>query len=230
MDYSKKALEQHLKLRGKLAIRNKDTLDSKEKLSIYYTPGVGAVSSYIFEHPTDARNYTWTNNSLAVVSDGSAVLGLGNIGPSAALPVMEGKAMLFKHFADIDAVPIVLDVHSVDEIVAAVIAIAPSFGAINLEDIKAPECFEVEKQLIEKLNIPVMHDDQHGTAVVVLAGLINAMKVTGKKLGDCKIVISGAGAAGVAISKLIYDYSKANITAIDSKGIVSIYSFLLYTS
>ncbi|MEI9913949.1 MAG: hypothetical protein WDN66_03020 [Candidatus Saccharibacteria bacterium] len=166
MDYSKKALDQHLKLRGKLEIKGKDKLDSREKLSIYYTPGVGAVSSYIYEHPDKAKDYTWLNNSLAVISDGSAVLGLGNIGPKASLPVMEGKAMLFKSFANIDAVPIILDVHTVDEIVAAVRAIAPSFGAINLEDIKAPECFEVERLLKEQLDIPIMHDDQHGTAVV----------------------------------------------------------------
>jgi malate dehydrogenase (oxaloacetate-decarboxylating) len=220
-DYSKIALEKHLKLKGKLEVKLKADLKTKEDLSIYYTPGVAAVSSHVFEHPEDAKKYTWINNSLAVVSDGSAVLGLGNIGPHGALPVMEGKCMLFKNFAGIDAVPIVLDVHTVDEIVAAVSAIAPSFGAINLEDIKAPECFEVERRLVSMLNIPVMHDDQHGTAVVVLAGLINATKLTGRSLQDSKIVISGAGAAGVAIAKLLNDYSGANITAVDSKGIVS---------
>lgn len=221
MDYSKKALKKHQQLGGKLEIKLKGALKTKDDLSIYYTPGVGAVSSYIEKYPSKARDYTWLNNSLAVISDGSAVLGLGNIGPKAALPVMEGKAMLFKAFANIDAVPIILDVHKVDEIVATVAAIAPSFGAINLEDIKAPECFEIERQLVDKLDIPIMHDDQHGTAVVVLAGLINAVKVTGRKLQDCQIVISGAGAAGVAVAKLINDYSKANITTVDSQGIIS---------
>ncbi|HSW79725.1 MAG TPA: malic enzyme-like NAD(P)-binding protein, partial [Candidatus Saccharimonadales bacterium] len=196
MDYSKIALEKHKELKGKIAIAPKDSVDSKEKLSIYYTPGVGAVSSYVAEHPDEARDYTWTNNSVAVVSDGSAVLGLGNIGPLGALPVMEGKCMLFKQFGNVDAVPIVLDVHSADEIVAAVKAIAPSFGGINLEDIAAPICFEVEERLKKELKIPVMHDDQHGTAVVALAALINACKVTGRKMEDLKIVIVGAGAAG----------------------------------
>jgi malate dehydrogenase (oxaloacetate-decarboxylating) len=221
MDYGKLALAKHKALKGKIALELKDTLDSREKLSIYYTPGVGAVSSYVAEHPEETRDYTWLNNCVAVISDGSAVLGLGDIGPYGALPVMEGKCMLFKHFANIDAVPIVLDVHSADEIVAAVKAIAPSFGGINLEDIAAPICFEVEERLKAELNIPVMHDDQHGTAVVTLAGLINAMKVTGKTLSDCKIVLVGAGAAGVAIAKLLYLYAKPNIIAVDSKGIVS---------
>lgn len=220
MDYSKKALDEYHKKGGMLATRLKAELKTKEDLSTYYTPGVAAVSSYIYEHPGSAKDYTWTKNSLAVISDGSAVLGLGDIGPPAALPVMEGKSLLFKNFADIDAVPVVLDVHTVDEIVKVVEAIAPSFGAINLEDIKAPECFEIESRLVNKLNIPLMHDDQHGTAVVVLAGLINAMKVTGKKLSNSKVVTAGAGAAGVAVAKLIHDYSGANITAIDSKGII----------
>lgn len=221
MDYSKKALKEHLKLRGKLEVKLKKDLKSREDLSTYYTPGVGAVSSYIYEHPDEAKNYTWLNNSLAVISDGSAVLGLGNIGPKASLPVMEGKCQLFKTFANIDAIPIILDVHTVDEIVDAISAIAPSFGAINLEDIKAPECFEIEKKLIGRLNIPIMHDDQHGTAVVVLAGLINACKVTKRELNKSKVVIIGAGAAGVAIAKIIHSYSKANITTIDSQGIIT---------
>jgi malate dehydrogenase (oxaloacetate-decarboxylating) len=221
MDYGKLALEKHKELRGKIGLALKDELDSKEKLSIYYTPGVGSVSSYVAEHPDEAREYTWLNNSVAVVSDGSAVLGLGDIGPYGALPVMEGKAMLFKHFGGIDAVPIVLDVHTADEIVAAVKAIAPSFGGINLEDIAAPLCFEVEERLKSELKIPVMHDDQHGTAVVTLAGLINAMKVTGRKLEDAKIVVVGAGAAGTAIIKLIHQYASPRMFAVDSKGIVS---------
>lgn len=221
MDYAQEALKKHKELRGKISVTPKDTLDSKDKLSTYYTPGVGAVSSYVAEHPKEARDYTWLNNCVAVISDGTAVLGLGDIGPYGALPVMEGKAMLFKHFADIDAVPIVLNVHTADEIVAAVKAIAPSFGGINLEDIAAPICFEVEERLKAELDIPVMHDDQHGTAVVTLAGLINACKVTGKQLSDCKIVLVGAGAAGVAIAKLLHTYAKPTIIAVDSKGIVS---------
>ncbi|MEO6513527.1 MAG: NADP-dependent malic enzyme [Candidatus Saccharimonadales bacterium] len=221
MDYNQAALDQHKKLKGKISVELKDTLDSREKLSIYYTPGVGAVSTYVAEHPDEARDYTWLGNSVAVISDGSAVLGLGNIGPYGALPVMEGKCMLFKHFAGIDAVPIILDVHSADEIVAAVKAIAPSFGGINLEDIAAPICFEVETRLKEELPIPVMHDDQHGTAIVTLAGLINACKVTGREIKDLKIVIVGAGAAGVAIAKLLHAYAQPSIFAVDSKGVIS---------
>lgn len=219
-EIQKQALEIHKKLRGKIEVTPKDSLDDPEKLKLYYTPGVGAVSSYVTKHPEEARDYTWLNNSVAVISDGSSVLGLGNIGPLGALPVMEGKCMLFKQFAGIDAVPIVLDVHSADEIVSAVKAIAPSFGAINLEDIAAPICFEIEERLKQELSIPIMHDDQHGTAVVVLAGLINATKVVEKNLSDCKIVLVGAGAAGVAIAKLIHKYSGATIVAVDSKGII----------
>jgi malate dehydrogenase (oxaloacetate-decarboxylating) len=221
MDYSKLALEKHKELKGKITIQPRDVVDSKEKLSIYYSPGVGAVSSYVAEHPEETRDYTWTNNNVAVVSNGTAVLGLGNIGPYGALPVMEGKAMLFKTFADIDAVPIVLNATTADEIVDTVKRIAPSFGGINLEDIAAPLCFEVEERLKAELNIPVMHDDQHGTAIVTLAGLINAMKVTGRKLEDAKIVVVGAGAAGVAIIKLLHEYANPRIFAVDSKGIIS---------
>jgi malate dehydrogenase (oxaloacetate-decarboxylating) len=219
-DYYKKALEAHKRLRGKISLALKDDPDTQEKLSIYYTPGVAAVSRHLADHPEDTPEYTWTNNAVAVVSDGSAVLGLGDIGPYGAFPVMEGKAMLFKHFGGIDAVPIVLDVHDVEGIVASVKAIAPSFGGINLEDIAAPQCFEIEKRLKEELPIPVMHDDQHGTAIVVLAGLINAMKVTGKKLEDCKVVLVGAGAAGVAISRLLHDYAKPEIIAVDTGGAI----------
>ena len=221
MDINEISLQKHRELKGKIAMQLKDKLDQQEKLSIYYTPGVAAVSKQVAEHPETTRDYTWTNNNVAVISDGSAVLGLGNIGSRGALPVMEGKAMLFKHFANIDAIPIILDVHSADEIVAAVKAIAPSFGGINLEDIAAPICFEVEDRLKTELDIPVMHDDQHGTAIVVLAGLINAMKVTGKKLSECRIVVVGAGAAGTAIMRLVERYAHPNIIAIDSKGIVS---------
>ncbi|MEI8187975.1 MAG: NADP-dependent malic enzyme [Candidatus Saccharibacteria bacterium] len=220
MDYGKISLEQHKKLKGKIGVTLKDNLDTKEKLSIYYTPGVAAVSSHLAKHPEETNKYTWTNNNVAVISDGSAVLGLGNIGPEGALPVMEGKSMLFKNFANIDAIPIVLDVHSAEEIIATVKAIAPSFGAINLEDIAAPQCFEIEEKLINDLDMPVMHDDQHGTAVVVLAGLINAAKITEKKIEDMKIVVVGSGAAGVAIIKLLNAYANPDIIAIDSKGII----------
>ncbi len=220
-DFGQEALNKHKKLRGKIAVTLKDNLDTQDKLSTYYTPGVAAVSSYVAEHPSEARDYTWINNSVAVVSDGSAVLGLGNIGPLGALPVMEGKAMLFKHFANIDAVPIVLNVHTADEIVAAVTAIAPGFGGINLEDIAAPLCFEVEDRVKAALDIPVMHDDQHGTAVVVLAGLINAAKVTHRKLEDAEVVIMGAGAAGTAVLKLLHLYAKPKIIAVDSRGVIN---------
>ena len=222
MDYNQIALELHEKYKGKIALklRDEDTLD-REKLSAYYTPGVAEVCRVIADDESLMPKYTWTNNLVAVISDGSAVLGLGNIGPKAAMPVMEGKALLFKHFADVDAVPIVLDVHSADEIVAAVKAIAPSFGAINLEDIAAPICFEVEERLKMDLNMPVFHDDQHGTAIVTLAGLINAAKVTGRSLVDSKFVVIGAGAAGTAIIKLLNLYGASNIIAVDSKGILS---------
>lgn len=220
-DYKQLALDQSKALKGKISISLRDTLDSKDKLSTYYTPGVGAVSSHLAEHPEETRDYTWTNNNVAIISDGSAVLGLGNIGPEGALPVMEGKAMLFKHFADIDAIPIVLNVHTADEIVAAAAAIAPSFGGINLEDIAAPICFEVEERLKEMLPIPVFHDDQHGTAIVTLAGLINATKITARELASSKVVLVGAGAAGVAIAKLLHLYAPGiEIIAVDSTGII----------
>lgn len=222
MDYNALALELHQQYKGKIttALRDTGTLD-KEKLSAYYTPGVAEVSRVIADDPSKMSTYTWTNNLVAVISDGSAVLGLGNIGPRASMPVMEGKALLFKRFANIDSVPIILDVHTADEIVATVKAIAPSFGAINLEDIAAPLCFEVEERLKEQCDIPVFHDDQHGTAVVTLAGLINAMKVVGKNLYDCKVVLIGAGAAGTAIAKLLHMYGVGSIYAVDSKGIIS---------
>ena len=221
MDYNKLALELHEKYKGKIttSLRDKEELN-RDKLSAYYSPGVGAVSQAIFENPADLLKYTWTNTLVAVISDGSAILGLGNLGPRAAMPVMEGKALLFKHFANVDAVPIVLDVHEPEEIIATVKAIAPSFGAINLEDIAAPKCFEIEERLKAELDIPVFHDDQHGTAVVVLAGLINAAKLTGRNLADCKFVVIGAGAAGTAIIKLLNLYGAKNIVAVDSRGIV----------
>ncbi len=221
MDYNQLALELHETYKGKISLKLRDNSElDRTKLSAYYTPGVAAVSSAIAEHPELLPKYTWTNNLVAVISDGSAVLGLGDIGPRGSMPVMEGKALLFKHFAGVDAVPITIDVHSPDEIVSVVKAIAPSFGAINLEDIAAPKCFEVEERLKAELDIPVFHDDQHGTAVVVLAGLINAMKVVGKNLRNCKVVTIGAGAAGTAIMKLLHTYGVGSIVAVDSKGII----------
>lgn len=222
MNYDEIALKLHEQHKGKITttLRDTDALD-REKLSAYYTPGVAAVSKAIADDPSLLPKYTWTNNLVAVISDGSAVLGLGNIGPRGSMPVMEGKALLFKHFAGIDSVPITLDVHSADEIVATVKAIAPSFGAINLEDIAAPICFEIEERLKAEVDIPVFHDDQHGTAVVVLAGLINACKLTGRELNDSWAVFSGVGAAGVAIMKLLKKYAPGmNILALDSKGII----------
>lgn len=219
VDIYEKSVKLHKTLKGKIytglrAEVNKDTL------KLFYSPGVGGAARFAAGSAKKLKQVSWTNNCVAIVSDGSAVLGLGDIGPEGAMPVMEGKAMLMKHFADVDAVPIVLNVHSVDEIVAVVKAIAPSFGGINLEDIAAPKCFEIERRLKAELNIPLMHDDQHGTAIVVLAGLINACKVANKRLSDCKIVIVGAGAAGVAIAKLLYRYAKPSIIAVDSKGII----------
>lgn len=222
MDYNKLAIELHKKYKGKITtqIRDQEELD-RDKLSAYYTPGVGEISRIIAANPESLPDYTWTNNLVAIISDGSAILGLGNLGPRAAMPVMEGKALLLKHFANVDSVPIVLDVHEPDEIIKTVKAIAPSFGAINLEDIAAPKCFEIEERLKEELDIPVFHDDQHGTAIVVLAGLINAAKLTNRKLIDCKITVVGAGAAGTAIIKLLNLYGIKNILAVDSRGIIN---------
>lgn len=221
MDIYEQAIELHRKYRGKISTSLRDDQLDKQKLSLYYSPGVAGASRRIAEKPEELRELTWTNNLVGIISDGSAVLGLGNIGAKAAMPVMEGKALLFKKFANIDAVPIVLDVHSADEIVATVKAMAPSFGGINLEDIAAPLCFEVEERLKAELEIPIMHDDQHGTAVVTLAGLINAAKVVGKDIKDMKIAIVGAGAAGVAIAKLLNKYAQPNLMMVDSKGIIS---------
>ena len=222
MDYNKLAIELHKKYKGKITtqIRDQEEVD-RDKLSAYYTPGVGEISRIIAANPESLPDYTWTNNLVAIISDGSAILGLGNLGPKAAMPVMEGKALLLKHFANVDSVPIVLDVHEPDEIIKTVKAIAPSFGAINLEDIAAPKCFEIEERLKEELDIPVFHDDQHGTAIVVLAGLINAAKLTNRKLIDCKITVVGAGAAGTAIIKLLNLYGIKNILAVDSRGIIN---------
>ncbi|MEK7649308.1 MAG: NADP-dependent malic enzyme [Patescibacteria group bacterium] len=216
------SLQLHKKLHGKIAIAPKVRLKTLRDLSISYTPGVAAASSYLALHKDEVRHYTMKGNAIAVVSDGSAVLGLGNIGPEGALPVMEGKALIFKEFANIDAFPIVLATQDSDEIIAAVRAIAPTFGGINLEDIAAPRCFEIERQLQESLDIPVVHDDQHGTAVVVLAGLLNALKVVKKKLHTVRIVLSGAGAAGSAIADILLKKGVGDIVMVDSKGIVSL--------
>lgn len=221
MENNQKALDLHAEKKGKIStgLRGEVTPDT---LKLFYTPGVGAVSKAVSEDPSLLPKYTWTNNLVAVVSDGSAVLGLGDIGPEGAMPVMEGKAMLFKHFANVDAVPIILNVHTADEIVKAVEAIAPSFGGINLEDIASPQCFEIEERLKKSLKIPVMHDDQHATAIVTLAALFNAFKLRtdGVTLETSKIVVVGAGAAGTAVARLVKLAGATDILMIDSKGIV----------
>ena len=214
------ALRLHKRARGKFAIASKVPLRGPRDLKLVYTPGVGAVSSFLAQHPRELRNYTMKGSSVAVVSDGSAVLGLGNIGPAGALPVMEGKCLLFKKFANIDAVPIVLATQDIGEIVRTVKAISPAFGGINLEDIAAPRCFEIEARLKRELSIPVMHDDQHGTAIIVLAGLLNALKVTGKSLPKARIVINGAGAAGTATAKLLRKAGARNMLTCDRRGII----------
>lgn len=221
MDYAKKALALHKEWNGKLSVVSKAPVRTREDLALAYTPGVAEPCRVIAEHPEDAYIYTQKSNTIAVVSDGSAVLGLGNIGPLAAMPVMEGKCVLFKEFGGVNAVPICLDTQDTDEIVAAVKNIAPAFGGINLEDISAPRCFDVENRLKELLDIPVFHDDQHGTAIVVLAATINALKLTGKKKESCRIVVSGAGAAGVAITNLLLEYGFTDIIMCASRGIIS---------
>lgn len=216
----KKILGSFKKTGARIETKARISLKTKEQFSLYYTPGVGVPSEHLAAHPEDARHYSIKKNSVAVISDGSAVLGLGNIGPYGALPVMEGKALIFKEMADVDAWPIVLDTQDPDEIIRTVKAIAPGFGGINLEDIKAPECFLVEKALIESLNIPVMHDDQHGTAIVALAGLINAAKVVGKRLKKLTVVISGAGAAGTAVAKILVSAGVEDIIVLDRGGTI----------
>lgn len=218
---SEKALKMHEEWNGKLETTAKAHVNTREDLAIAYTPGVAEPCKVIAEDPEAAYKYTIKANTVAVVSDGSAVLGLGNIGALAAMPVMEGKAVLFKEFGGVNAVPICLDTQDTEEIIRTVVNIAPAFGGINLEDISAPRCFEIETRLKELLDIPVFHDDQHGTAVVVLAGIINALKVTGKKKEDCRVVINGAGSAGIAITKLLLTYGFSHIIICDSKGIIS---------
>ena len=221
MTINEKALKLHEEWKGKLSTEPKAPVKTREDLALAYTPGVAEPCKEIAKNPEKAYVYTMKQNTIAVVSDGSAVLGLGNIGAKAAMPVMEGKAVLFKEFGGVNAVPICLDTQDTEEIIKTVINIAPAFGGINLEDISAPRCFEIETRLKEVLDIPVFHDDQHGTAIVVLSGIINALKVVGKKKEDCKIVVNGSGAAGIAITKLLLSYGFKTITLCDSKGIIS---------
>lgn len=221
MTINEKALKLHEELVGKLSTEAKCHVNTREDLSLAYTPGVAEPCRKIADNPDDVYKYTWKANTVAVVSDGSAVLGLGNIGPKAAMPVMEGKAVLFKEFGNVNAVPICLDTQDPDEIVDTVVRIAPGFGGINLEDISAPRCFEIENRLKELLDIPVFHDDQHGTAIVVLAGIINALKVVGKEKEDCKVIVNGDGSAGIAISKLLLNYGFKNLTICGLYGILS---------
>ena len=218
---AEKALELHKEWKGKISTEAKCEVKTREDLALAYTPGVAEPCKVIHEDPKEAYTYTLKQNTIAVVSDGSAVLGLGNIGPEAAMPVMEGKAVLFKEFGGVNAFPICLKTQDVDEIVETVQRLEPTFGGINLEDISAPRCFEIERRLKETMNIPVFHDDQHGTAIIVLAGVINSLKLTGKKKEACRIVVNGSGAAGIAISKLLLRYGFRHLVICDSKGIIS---------
>nr|WP_330367675.1 NADP-dependent malic enzyme [Butyrivibrio sp. AE3006] len=220
MTNAEKALELHEKWNGKLEISSKAKVKSREDLALAYTPGVAEPCKKIAEDKELAYKYTMKANTIAVISDGSAVLGLGNIGAAAGMPVMEGKAVLFKEFAGVNAIPICLDTQDTEEIIKAVTYLAPNYGGINLEDIAAPRCFEIEERLKETLDIPVFHDDQHGTAIVVLAGVINALKVTGKKKEECKVVVNGAGSAGIAITKLLLRYGFTDVTMCDKEGII----------
>lgn len=221
MTTNEKALKLHEEWNGKLTTEPKCTIVSREDLALAYTPGVAEPCKVIAEDKEAAYKYTIKSNTIAVVSDGSAVLGLGNIGPYAAMPVMEGKAVLFKSFGDVNAFPICLDTQDTEEIIKTVVNIAPAFGGINLEDISAPRCFEIETRLKELLDIPVFHDDQHGTAIVVLAGIINGLKITGKSKENCKVVINGAGSAGIAITKLLLTYGFKNVIMCDINGIIN---------
>lgn len=221
MTINEKALKLHETWNGKLETVSKTPVKSREDLSLAYTPGVAEPCKAIAENKDAVYTYTWKANTVAVVSDGSAVLGLGNIGPHAAMPVMEGKAVLFKEFGGVNAVPICLDTQDTEELIKAVTYLAPGFGGINLEDISAPRCFEIEERLKQTLDIPVFHDDQHGTAIVVLAGIINALKVVKKQVQECKVVINGAGSAGVAITKLLLKYGFSNVIMCDKTGILS---------
>lgn len=218
MNIYEESLQFHKQLRGKLEVSSRVKITNEKDLSLAYTPGVAEPCREIHKDPSTAYLYTRKWNTVAVISDGTAVLGLGDIGPLASLPVMEGKSILFKEFADVDAFPIVLDTKDVNEIVETVVRIAPTLGGINLEDISAPRCFEIEKKLKERLNIPVFHDDQHGTAIIVLSGLMNALKIVNKKVEDLKIIVNGAGSAGTAITKLLLSYGAKNIIVCDRAG------------
>ena len=221
MDIAQDSLRLHEQWQGKLETVPKMRIETREDLALAYTPGVAEPCRKIAENPSDAYKYTMKANTVAVVSDGSAVLGLGNIGPAAAMPVMEGKCALFKTFGGVNAVPLCLDTQDVDEIVETVKRLAPSFGGINLEDISAPRCFEIERRLIDELDIPVFHDDQHGTAIVVLSGVINALRLTGKQKEACRVVVNGAGSAGIAIAKLLLNYGFRNLILCDKCGIIN---------
>lgn len=220
-NFDEEAIKKHLELKGKIVVEPKARVLTDEDLSIYYTPGVGAVSRALAKDPSRAKELTIKSDMVAVVSDGSAVLGLGNVGPEAAMPVMEGKAMLLKQLAGINAFPICLDTQDTEQIIMTIKNIAPVFAGINLEDIAAPKCFEIERRLHDELDIPVIHDDQHATAIAVMAGLINALKVVGKDKANCKTVIIGSGAAGIGVAKLLHKWGMGDIIMIDSKGIVS---------
>ena len=224
MDIAQESLRLHEQWQGKLETVPKMRIETREDLALAYTPGVAEPCRKIAENPSDAYKYTMKANTVAVVSDGSAVLGLGNIGPAAAMPVMEGKCALFKTFGGVNAVPLCLDTQDVDEIVETVKRLAPSFGGINLEDISAPRCFEIERRLIDELDIPVFHDDQHGTAIVVLSGVINALRLTGKQKETCRVVVNGAGSAGIAIAKLLLNYGFRNLILCDKCGIINLRS------
>ena len=224
MDIAQESLRLHEQWQGKLETVPKMRIETREDLALAYTPGVAEPCRKIAENPSDAYKYTTKANTVAVVSDGSAVLGLGNIGPAAAMPVMEGKCALFKTFGGVNAVPLCLDTQDVDEIVETVKRLAPSFGGINLEDISAPRCFEIERRLIDELDIPVFHDDQHGTAIVVLSGVINALRLTGKQKETCRVVVNGAGSAGIAIAKLLLNYGFRNLILCDKCGIINLRS------
>lgn len=220
MDYAKKSLEEHARLQGKIEIHSKSPLEDKEALSLFYTPGVASSCLEIAQDKAKSFDLTWRANTIAIVSDGTAVLGLGNLGPEGALPVMEGKSAIFREFAGVSAIPLCINTTDTEEIIKFCHQIAPSFGGINLEDISAPRCFEIEARLTAELDIPVFHDDQHGTAIVTWAGLQNALKVAEKKIADCKIVISGAGAAGIATAKLLVNAGAQHIVMCDSRGAI----------
>lgn len=221
MSNRERALEAHRENKGKLEMKSKIAINNKEDLAIAYTPGVAEPCKEIEKNPSDAYEYTSKGNTVAIITDGSAVLGLGDIGPLASLPVMEGKAILFKEFANIDSIPICLDTNDTEEIIKTIKLISPSLGGINLEDISAPRCFEIEERLKEELDIPVFHDDQHGTAIVVLAGLINSLRISKKKIEDLKVVINGSGAAGVAIAKLLIEVGVSQLVMCDRSGAIS---------